>query len=594
MVDTVRPLATIQNLLADNVAGDISAQDMRDAIISLWVNTVPLWTDVAHVSGQAVRRPDGNIYQANDAIPAATGFTVGTTGATWQLILDGSGTISGVAENFLVTVDGSGNPQASMIEQQSDRIRNLMRVEAPGGGGLQLSNYLATAQGAIVGFEEMASGRMFLPVASELETAGASRPFYIALGAEGQFFSQALTDQTFLGSSHQFELVFPSQGTAISIQIQRAVGAATVTDCNLQIRANSFSDANPLIDFKRDHPTGAGFTLQSGTNTITLPVPGFFPADLRTYQTLIAGDGTTDLQLLGSNIDTNPGGVANIQPVPALDIQGRLGDTVRLAFQSELRSLEQLQDAVAAMFTGGTHNGISFIYDDTDGFIDATVTGGVPQPGPSITNFSINIPATVNTGTDLNNARTIQFTTSNTAQIASMELVVTTGTNQTVTVPAADGSHSQSVTLAGIDTSAAGTLTFQIRATTTGAQTIMSNSQTVTIRVVGADEQAYYGVRPSNDFATVNTGILTAVDVQPPGTQYTISGSWPATQFIGILEPTDRPITSIIETAFNQETFPGTWTRTAAVRTINGQAYDLLTQQNNGPTGTFEYRVTHG
>ena len=593
MVDTVRALATIQNLLADNVAGNISAQDMRDAIISLWVNTVPLWTDVAHVSGQTVRRPDGNVYQANDAIPAATGFTIGTTGATWSLILDGSGLIRGVAENFLVTVDASGNPQASMIEQTGDRIRNLMRVEAPGGGGLQLSNYLATAQGAIVGFEEMASGRMFLPVASELETAGASRPFYIALGAEGQFFSQALTDQTFLGATHQFELVFTSQGTAISIEIQRAVGAATVTDCNLQIRANSFADDNPLIDFKRDHPTGSGFTLQAGTNTITLPVPGFFPADLRTYQTLIAGDGTTDLQLLGSNIETNAGGPSNIQPVPALDILGRQGDTVRLAFQSELRTLEQLQDAVAAMFTGGTHNGISFAYDDTDGFIDATVTGGVPQPGPSITNFSINIPATVNTGTDLNNARTVQFTTVNTSQIASMELVVTTGTNQTLTVPAADGSHSQSVTLAGIDTASAGTITFQIRAVTTGAQTIMSNSQTVTVRAVGADEQAYYGVRAGNDFATVNTNLLTAVDVQPPGTQYTISGSWPATQFIGILEPTDRPITSIVETAFNQETL-STWTRTAAVRTINGQAYDLLTQQNNGPTGTFDFRVTHG
>ena len=245
------------------------------------------------------------------------------------------------------------------------------------------------------------------------------------------------------------------------------------------------------------------------------------------------------------------------------------------------------------MFTGGTHNGISFSYDDTDGFIDATVTGGVPQPGPSITNFSINIPATVNTGTDLNNARTIQFTTAGTSQLATMELVVTPGTNQTLTVPSSDGTHTQSVTLAGTDTSSPGTITLQIRATTTGSATIMSNSQTVTIRVVGADEQAYYGVRPTNDFATINPGSLTAVDVQPPGTQYTISGSWPATQFIGILEPTDRPITSIIETAFNQETL-STWTRTAAVRTINGQAYDLLTQQNNGPTGTFDFRVTHG
>ena len=87
MVDTVRTLAQLQAILADNTTGDISEQDVRDAVLSVWQNSIPLWTDVAHISGQLVRRPDGHIYAANAAITAGTGFTVGTSGATWTLIV---------------------------------------------------------------------------------------------------------------------------------------------------------------------------------------------------------------------------------------------------------------------------------------------------------------------------------------------------------------------------------------------------------------------------------------------------------------------------------------------------------------------------
>ncbi len=36
MVDTVRTLSALQTLLADNAAGDISAQDMRDLLVSVY------------------------------------------------------------------------------------------------------------------------------------------------------------------------------------------------------------------------------------------------------------------------------------------------------------------------------------------------------------------------------------------------------------------------------------------------------------------------------------------------------------------------------------------------------------------------------
>ena len=279
-----------------------------------------------------------------------------------------------------------------------------------------------------------------------------------------------------------------------------------------------------------DGSGGYDFTL--GENTVSFPDSPFRQLTGDQVTVLVEAD---NISFLG-----------NTTGFPYLVAVVQRGEFRDLAYSADLRTIEQVQDIVGAMFTDGTQNGITFAYDDTNGVINATVTGGVPQPGPSVTNFSINIPTTVTTGANLNTTQTITFTTVQTSQIASMELVVTTGDDKTITVPASDGTHMQNLILSGIDTTSAGTVVFQIRATTTANATIMSNSQTVTIRAVSADEQAYYGVRETNDFTTVLTSLLTSVDVQPPGSVYTISGSWPTTQFIGILEPTDRPITSIV------------------------------------------------
>ncbi|MGI9251133.1 MAG: hypothetical protein ACR2PR_08045 [Pseudohongiellaceae bacterium] len=91
MVQTVRTFDALVALLADNTDGEISPEDLRDAVVSLWQNTIPNWTDVAFVSGQLVRRPDGRVFEANAAITAGTGFVLGSTGATWRPALAGLG-----------------------------------------------------------------------------------------------------------------------------------------------------------------------------------------------------------------------------------------------------------------------------------------------------------------------------------------------------------------------------------------------------------------------------------------------------------------------------------------------------------------------
>lgn len=106
MVQTVRPISEIFTLLADNNMGAISAQDMRDAIISLAVNTTPIWSDIDWPADHLVLRSDG-IYQANDEIPAGTGFVEGTTGATWTHRLQVAST-AGLGENQLLFLGPQG------------------------------------------------------------------------------------------------------------------------------------------------------------------------------------------------------------------------------------------------------------------------------------------------------------------------------------------------------------------------------------------------------------------------------------------------------------------------------------------------------
>jgi hypothetical protein len=170
---------------------------------------------------------------------------------------------------------------------------------------------------------------------------------------------------------------------------------------------------------------------------------------------------------------------------------------------------------------------------------------------------------------------------------------VTGGDDKIITVPSSDGTHTVQIALTGIDTSSDGQVTFQIRGTTSGGQTIMSNTLTTQIRTTQPDELAYYAIRATNDFATVDLANLTSVDVQQPGSSYEISVNFPATEILGILEPADRPITRITEKTLGIPILD-TFQRTNSARTINGQLYNLLMQTNNGRTAPIDYEVFHG
>ena len=165
MADTIRSLSDLQSMLADNLSGEISAQDIRDVLVSLWASTIPDWSDVAHLNGQLVRRSNGDIYRANSVIPAASGFTIGTSGTTWSRVVKGSGTMENVPENRLLKVDSTGLPVPSSFEEMPDRIRCTKYVEVPNNGGMHVNASQTISHGGLTYFVDTIDGPITLTVA---------------------------------------------------------------------------------------------------------------------------------------------------------------------------------------------------------------------------------------------------------------------------------------------------------------------------------------------------------------------------------------------------------------------------------------------
>lgn len=89
----------------------------------------------------------------------------------------------------------------------------------------------------------------------------------------------------------------------------------------------------------------------------------------QTWATISVSDGNQSANTVKAGPTSGGAAAAAYRLLVAADIP-----TITVAKLSDW--LESLQDAVAAMLSGGTHSGISFAYDDTDGTIDATVSGG--------------------------------------------------------------------------------------------------------------------------------------------------------------------------------------------------------------------------
>lgn len=519
----------------------------------------------------------------------ATPFVQGPPGA------DGMANIPGVADGTITQVTG-GALQGSSMRETTDNIEFDKSAMLPG-GTLSLEGFEVSNPG----------GQLLLKdTASSITYSVSSRPFDEATGS-GQFSIdniQAATTQPFQTredetlTDSELAVNFTEAQTAYILEWQSS--SAIAGSGKFYIVIHRGTSASDPVWYRSHTPAQVAaedvFSLDGGNTT----------HDTRAHPTLLVGGQQYYARFIGvggnftaggttiTQADIDGGSIFTVvgQKVPFYNVRFQPFSQDRVALYDEIMTTAQIRDTIAAMVTGGANNGLTATRNGN--VIDFTVTGGTPQPGPSITNFSINIPATVDLNTDLNVSKTASFTIAQASEISNLDLVVTTGTDQALLAPSADGAQSQDVTLAGIDTSAAGTVTFQIRGTTTGGQTIMSNSQTVTVRAVQAHELAYYWVSTSANYAAqdLNAGAVTSIDVTTLGVTADVNISIPNGSYLNIIYPQNRPITSIIEQPLGTEALTN-FAETANARTIGSEAYNGRTHQNNsGFDGTYRARIT--
>ena len=380
-------------------------------------------------------------------------------------------------------------------------------------------------------------------------------------------------------------------GTALTIQ-DEGVGLTTAAD---------------TLNF-----VGAGVTATGTTGTKTITIPGGNAltvqdegVGLTTAADTInfVGAGVTATGTTGTKTVTVPGGITVQEEGVSLASVGQTlnfagvgvtatgtGDTKTITVPGGV-TVQDEGTPLASLGTVLNFVGAGVTATGTGGVKTITVTAGAGAAIPSLHNFTINIPSRVDIGTDLNNQRTVSFDVSNYSLLTALTLIVTDVDDQTLTLPIRDGVQTQTVTLSGITTTSATTITFQLSGTYAGG-TVTSEIRTVTVANLQAQEQAYVGSRLTNDFATVDVATLNAFDVTAAGSVYTFTQSVNNGEFLGILSPTNRDPVSVINTTLNIDDL-SRFTATTNVRTIGALSYNLLVLQNNsGFDATFSYRVT--
>lgn len=207
-------------------------------------------------------------------------------------------------------------------------------------------------------------------------------------------------------------------------------------------------------------------------------------------------------------------------------------------------SQEQIEDIVGAMVTGNTESGITVSYDDSNGKLDFTVSGTGAVPRPSLHELTTDIASRVDVNTTLNGSHVFTFNVTNHSQLTALELVVTGGDNITMALPTTDGQQSQTLTLTGIDTSSAGSVSFQLRGTYSGGN-VTSNTVTVTVANVATGAQTY--VNHQNDRVPTNFSTAGASSAEFAQTQTLTIPTFTGNDYVGIAQPeTEGDITSIV------------------------------------------------
>jgi len=147
---------------------------------------------------------------------------------------------------------------------------------------------------------------------------------------------------------------------------------------------------------------------------------------------------------------------------------------------------------------------------------------------PSFHEFSITTIANrVDLNTDINGAQTLRFSVTNHGDIASATVQADPVTQDTfidvgtLVNPTIDGIQTQVVTLSGLTTDTAKTISFRIRPVDNQGSVHISNEYDVEVRTLTTQDQAHFGYIPSTQ--TVNDIVFATNDIE---VRDNFAGSW--------------------------------------------------------------------
>lgn len=334
--------------------------------------------------------------------------------------------------------------------------------------------------------------------------------------------------------------------------------------------------------------TGAGQSFETAINIdnyiytdATLAAESFVNTGLATKEDDL-GNPSTDGYILSST-------AAGVRSWVAQGGGGMDSDAIHDNVDDEINQITEK--------TSVNNNDLVIIEDSEDGFSKKKVTlanldGGQSYHKPTLQNLTVDIASRVDLNTDLNTSHTFTWDAHNSANLSTLTIAIISGANVSITLPIVDGANSLTTTLSGINTSTAGTLTFQLTGTDTQSNAVSSNIVTITIADVAPHEYLYDGLHTSNDFSTVDLSGFDQQEVGTPGQTFSVStGAVTSGQYFGILTLNSHTVT-IFDTILQQDV-TNIFTRTQNTRVINSQNFDsyVVGPLNTDPVGQ-SYNVT--
>lgn len=214
-----------------------------------------------------------------------------------------------------IPIQGMLGLEDSSIRETSTQIITTKSLVTPD-ASVAIGNWQVSNGGFTIELTELASGRVFYPIGTELESSGTTAPFYWSLGDEVITPAAADISETFTGSSIQF--IAPSVNSGIATRYTFN-SVTEVNNVNLVIRLGSHSSETPIFDYER--ATGNRFSFTSGENPLMLPVALFFEAGTELYVTIESSTG--DLSLRGQTV--------NGETFPYVEVFGRLATKFNMA-----------------------------------------------------------------------------------------------------------------------------------------------------------------------------------------------------------------------------------------------------------------------